>query len=748
QLPIPLAPTPTPPASAVPAAPPARSLRRVLQLAASRRHAPVARLRRLWLVALLGNVGPGRLGCAAARQPAACRARFEAPEPEARATGLNGVRLPDVCINSTGEHHVFVIGDWGGHWIRGVDGKRYLQPADNRKDGIHSRVYVEGLDDSAQHKVRDQMLKAAAEVDLEYVLNVGDNFYWSGVDVECGQTRGASNFSTQWDDIFEEACMLVLASTASSGWACSEIMTGAATSSIRAGTRPSCTRGRSPPRVASADGSRRRCTGAAACTIRTSPWTILFHGFQHFRRTGNETWQNVDHNICGYAHNPVDAKCAAEGGPESLLTCPTWFQELWGEQKEWLKWGLTESTTDWQVVVTHFPPVYGEEFWQRTMSTDHGIDLIVSGHLHRQEVHYDGSENFLGRTAWLVSGGGGGVTSDFVPNMDGDDQYGFMHLTLSRETIKDARGDARGSARIEAMVADWTLKPSLATYDMRPDREYWYKPVLESGQDQDGSLVALVEHQVGLAAAKLRTGEHKRAIGILRRAAGVAAGYARAPPGEPPRPVAHAALALIHLQHCVVLSGMGSHGDAAEEARRARAETDEVWRVLQEASAAEDAAVSAWWEVGPLGAAGAPEQLKALLRKPPPWLSMLVEVAIQSRQCLALELEYQRPAAGLEADDETDGLHLEAALLAEQLLPEGHPVRQRAAQAHREAELRREAAANPGRSRRSSAAPASLALSASFGSARASSAGTPAAEAPASGMPSPPAAALPSAPPP
>ncbi|CAK0904364.1 unnamed protein product [Prorocentrum cordatum] len=298
------------------------------------------------------------------------------------------------------------------------------------------------------------------------------------------------------------------------------------------------------------------------------------------------------------------------------------------------------------------------------------------------------------------------------------------------------------------MVADWTLKPSLATYDMRPDREYWYKPVLESGQDQDGSLVALVEHQVGLAAAKLRTGEHKRAIGILRRAAGVAAGYARAPPGEPPRPVAHAALALIHLQHCVVLSGMGSHGDAAEEARRARAETDEVWRVLQEASAAEDAAVSAWWEVGPLGAAGAPEQLKALLRKPPPWLSMLVEVAIQSRQCLALELEYQRPAAGLEADDETDGLHLEAALLAEQLLPEGHPVRQRAAQAHREAELRREAAANPGRSRRSSAAPASLALSASFGSARASSAGTPAAEAPASGMPSPPAAALPSAPPP
>jgi len=72
---------------------------------------------------------------------------------------------------------------------------------------------------------------------------------------------------------------------------------------------------------------------------------------------------------------------------------------------------------------------------------------------------------------------------------------------------------------------------------------------------------------------------------------------------------------------------------------------------------------------------------------------MLVEVAIQSRQCLALELEYQRPAADLEPDDEIVGLHLDAASLAEQLLPEGHPVRRRAVQAHHEAELRREAAA-------------------------------------------------------
>jgi len=54
-----------------------------------------------------------------------------------------------------------------------------------------------------------------------------------------------------------------------------------------------------------------------------------------------------------------------------------------------------------------------------------------------QEVHsYDDVANMLRPTAWVVSGGGGGITSAAVPRLDGeDDAYGFIDLTLNRSEI-------------------------------------------------------------------------------------------------------------------------------------------------------------------------------------------------------------------------------------------------------------------------------------------------------------------------
>merc|ERR1711920_665145 len=47
-----------------------------------------------------------------------------------------------------------------------------------------------------------------------------------------------------------------------------------------------------------------------------------------------------------------------------------------------------------------------------------------------------GYTDFLDPTAWIVSGGGGGVTSEHAPSLDGnDDEYGFMDLTLSKRNI-------------------------------------------------------------------------------------------------------------------------------------------------------------------------------------------------------------------------------------------------------------------------------------------------------------------------
>merc|ERR1711879_445886 len=56
----------------------------------------------------------------------------------------------------------------------------------------------------------------------------------------------------------------------------------------------------------------------------------------------------------------------------------------------------------------------------------------------------EGYSDFLDPTAWVVSGGGGGVTSEHVPLANGsDDQYGFMDMTLSKKLL--SRAGARGA---------------------------------------------------------------------------------------------------------------------------------------------------------------------------------------------------------------------------------------------------------------------------------------------------------------
>merc|ERR1719291_755336 len=141
------------------------------------------------------------------------------------------------------------------------------------------------------------------------------------------------------------------------------------------------------------------------------------------------------HNICSYPYN-LDSDCACEGGPSSTDDCLDWFRQLWEEQQEWLQLHLSNSTADWQIIVTHFPPTFDREFFGN-LSLDYGVDLFVTGHLHRQEVHgADDEDNFLAPTAWVISGGGGGITSDFLPDLNGDSQYGFMHMTLSNDSIE------------------------------------------------------------------------------------------------------------------------------------------------------------------------------------------------------------------------------------------------------------------------------------------------------------------------
>merc|ERR1712137_1059845 len=108
----------------------------------------------------------------------------------------------------------------------------------------------------------------------------------------------------------------------------------------------------------------------------------------------------------------------------SPTACIDTFRNLWKDQVAWLKRGLQDSTADWQIIVTHFPAYYPNIAKDlRKMSSRYGVDLIVSGHTHAQEIWYH--KKAYGQnwhdTAILVSGGGGGIFSEGTPIRNGDD---------------------------------------------------------------------------------------------------------------------------------------------------------------------------------------------------------------------------------------------------------------------------------------------------------------------------------------
>merc|ERR1712050_674534 len=115
------------------------------------------------------------------------------------------------------------------------------------------------------------------------------------------------------------------------------------------------------------------------------------------------------------------------------------------------------------------------------MAKKHEIDLVVTGHRHSQFVrgvgddpvliwpdwgtaaYKEGYTDFLDPTAWIVSGGGGGITSEHAPTYDGnDDQYGFMDLTLSKHNITVEAISHSGILR-RTMVVTHTYRTTTTT---------------------------------------------------------------------------------------------------------------------------------------------------------------------------------------------------------------------------------------------------------------------------------------------
>mmetsp|Transcript_11757 Transcript_11757/g.21394 ORF Transcript_11757/g.21394 Transcript_11757/m.21394 type:complete len:683 (+) Transcript_11757:86-2134(+) len=232
---------------------------------------------------------------------------------------------------------------------------------------------------------------------------------------------------------------------------------------------------------------------------------------------------------------------------------------------------------------------------------------------------------------------------------------------------------------------DLSLKPSLARYEMRPEK---LVPTKKPEATKDEALLEMVERQANIAHMKMMCGEPRQACMVLRRAFLEADAYTKSQMPAPP--AGRLALAAIRVNICIVLSRVGQHERALQEAQGAALELEDMWHTMITASAEDEVAVRNGDVLRRF------DPVIVLLRRPPTWLAKAVEVCVQVKQCTALELEYKirgspassssgpvRPASSsLEMLEKTwleiEQLHKEGLALARDLLPERHEVRDRA----------------------------------------------------------------------
>ncbi|CAE7738003.1 ACP5, partial [Symbiodinium microadriaticum] len=198
----------------------------------------------------------------------------------------------------------------------------------------------------------------AAKVDPVFILNVGDNFYWGGIEKTCGTPMDELSYVThhQFDQVFEniyngpgldgKPWLSVLGNhdwggrVFNNGW---------------------------DQQIAYTWHSDRWRLPAAYWSQHVNfvdaGFTMDIFMVDSNSQDAEDPPLDPEHNICGSAHNPPGANCASQGGPTSVATCKAWFWALWRKNQEWLTEQLSKSTADWQLAVTHFPCGFEKNYW-------------------------------------------------------------------------------------------------------------------------------------------------------------------------------------------------------------------------------------------------------------------------------------------------------------------------------------------------------------------------------------------------
>lgn len=341
--------------------------------------------------------------------------------PVPNASMHNGKAWPDMCINKS-EAHFFGLGDWGGM----LDGPNVV-PFRDLKGG---RPFVKGVDDKAQLLVARQMHLAAKTSKPDFVLNAGDNFYPGGIGLQCGVDPPTAYNNNQFAQIFEavyegpdlggKPWFGVFGNHDYGG-----IHFDAAWDLQIYYTWKNGTGWRTPAQFWSQK-------------VQYRDFSVEFYMLDSNKVDSRPPGIDAGHNICNRGTCP-------KTGPLSNASCVCYFDDEWTNGLNMLEKGLQESTSEWQIVMTHYPSAADMPDFQR-ISAQYGIDLIFVGHSHDQV--FDNSSG----TPRVISGGGGGITSDVLPRVDGlDDAYGFVDFSINRTQLKiemQSHGGVQGGAPI------------------------------------------------------------------------------------------------------------------------------------------------------------------------------------------------------------------------------------------------------------------------------------------------------------
>eukprot|EP00930_Biecheleria_cincta_P031581 TRINITY_DN2191_c0_g1_i1.p1 TRINITY_DN2191_c0_g1~~TRINITY_DN2191_c0_g1_i1.p1 ORF type:complete len:871 (+),score=126.83 TRINITY_DN2191_c0_g1_i1:116-2614(+) len=429
-------------------------------------------------------------------------------EPPKHPFQYNGVEWPVMSTAADSTLHIFAVGDWGGLAgalphdsqiiqyeggdTRGphtmgryrIDPKTYKelcttqnisdcfasqgQPCRGNPPGNASGEiccmercgWVKEVDVPAQHLVAEQMKARARTSKPDYILNVGDNFYWGGIYGKCGATPMSvinDVTATQFKWIYEDIYI-------------GEGLDGKPWLSV----------------LGNHDWGGRDFTAAwdqqIAYTWVSDRWVLPapywmqrveypFHNFSVdiFLIDSNiidaleNNSEEPEHNICSEEHNEADASCSSVDGVPNLASCHSWFQQLWENGSAWAKGKIQNSTADWQILVTHFPCGHKADFYKE-LHEKYGLDLLVTGHTHKQMMYSHSRQ--LGGLTCFITGGGGGITSENPPNMtDGgkhDHMYGFYDLVISKHNISIASINWAGT-----ITGNWTVRPFSGNQSLR-----------------------------------------------------------------------------------------------------------------------------------------------------------------------------------------------------------------------------------------------------------------------------------------